>query len=432
MKMKTGVDERREGKRIASFSPGPHWGYGLPFGRAWGMNAGMVEANIAAREAVPQRAIRQASPVGKLADWVCKRPGLNLVVVLPTVLAAVYYAFIASPQYVSHAYFVVRGPGVQAPSMFGSLLQQVGSGGGGGNEDTYAVQTYMMSRDAARTLIETQNLRAAFDRPDADFIARFPAFFRGRTFEHFFRYYQNHVIAELDTETGISNLTVRTFSAQDSQRIGRALIGAGERLVNEMNERQRRNMIASSQKEVTEAEDKIRRIELAFAAYRNKEGLLDPLKQSVPMLQDIDQLKAMLVAAKLQIAQVTRTAPNSPLLPVYQHRVEALQDEIARANKGITGPDTSLVPKITAYDDLTVQREIAERELAAATVSLQTARAQADRQQLYLDEIAKPDLPDYPEYPHSVADILIVFATGLGVYAMGLLLISGAREHQIT
>ena len=390
----------------------------------------MVELNVISSGDMISHTDPQKKPFsGKVMRWLKGHPGFNLIVLFPTFLAIMYYGCVASPQYVSHAYFVVRGAGAQTPNMLGGLIP--GMGGAGSTEDTYAVQTYMMSRDAARNLIQSQNLRAVFNHPDADFFARFPTFFRGNTFEHFFSYYQKHIIAELDTTTGISSLTVRTFSPQDSQRIGRALINAGEHLVNEMNARQRENTIASSQKEVVAAEEKIRNIGLKIADYRNKQNILDPLKQSVPMLRDIDQLKAMLTATRLKVAQVTKFAPDTPLLPVYQRRIEVIKAEIAQAQGDITGSNSSLVPKITEYDDLVTQKEVAERELVTATVSLQAAKVQADRQQLYLDGVAQPDLPDYPEYPHAIADILIVLATGLGVYAMGILLISGAREHQI-
>ncbi|WP_336947637.1 capsule biosynthesis protein [Asaia sp. HN010] len=390
----------------------------------------MTELNvISSGDMMSHSNLQKKSSTRKAARWLKGHPGFNLIVFFPTFLAIMYYGCVASPQYVSHAYFVVRGAGAQTPNMLGGLIP--GMGGAGNTEDTYAVQTYMMSRDAARALMQSQRLRAVFDHPNADFLARFPTFFRGNTFEHFFSYYQKHIVAELDTTTGISSLTVRTFSPQDSQRIGKALIDAGERLVNEMNARQRLNTIASSQKEVSTAEEKISSIGLKIADYRNKEKILDPLKQSVPMLRDIDQLKAMLTATRLKVDQIIKFAPNTPLLPVYQRRIEILRAEIAQAQGDITGSDSSLVPKITEYDNLITQKEVAERELVTATVSLQAAKVQADRQQLYLDEVAQPDLPDYPEYPHAISDILIILATSMGVYALGILLISGAREHQI-
>ncbi|AFW00291.1 capsule biosynthesis protein [Gluconobacter oxydans] len=403
-------------------------GYDLRSFDEWGMSTTMVETNIISSGNMPSYT-KKSSLFAKGIGWLKTHPGFDLTVLLPTFLAIFYYSCLASPQYVSHAYFVVRGAGAQTPNMLGGLIP--GMGASSSTEDTYAVQTYMMSRDAARTLIQSQNLQAVFNYPDADFLAKFPTFFKGNTFEHFFSYYQKHIIAELDTTTGISSLTVRTFSPQDSQRIGRALIDAGERLVNAMNTRQRENTIASSQKEVASAEEKIRNIGNQIADYRNRQKLLDPLKESVPMLRDIDQLKSMLTATRIKVAQVTKFAPNTPLLPVYQRRIEILKSEIAQAQSDITGSTTSLVPKITEYDDLITQKEVAERELVTATVSLQAAKVQADRQQLYLDGVAQPDLPDYPEYPHAIADILIVLATGLGIYSMSILLISGAREHQI-
>ncbi len=354
-----------------------------------------------------------------------------LVVMLPTLLAAIYFFAVASPQYVSEAQFVVRGQNNQSPGMLSSLLQTAG-GGGSATEDTYVVQNYMMSRDAAKYLIRTQDLRAVFDRPGADLLARFPNPFHGRTFEHFFRHYQSQVAAELDSTTGISTLTVRTFRPDDSQRVAGALLGAAEQLVNRMNERQRENMISSSEHEVADAERALRDVSARIGAYRNREALLDPMKQSAPILKDIDDLQTMLSTTQVQIAQLRASAPNSPLLPVYERRVQALRAQIALTGTTVTGSDQSLVPKITAYDDLTIQRELLEKQLETSTAALETAKVQADRQQLFLDPVVQPNEPDYAAYPRGIVSTLVVFVSVLGLYLMGRLLIAGAREHRIT
>ena len=46
-----------------------------------------------------------------------------LVVVLPTLVAAIYYLMIASPRYVSEARFIVRAPAQTQPSARGVALQ---------------------------------------------------------------------------------------------------------------------------------------------------------------------------------------------------------------------------------------------------------------------------------------------------------------------
>ncbi len=354
-----------------------------------------------------------------------------LAVMLPTLLAAFYYFGIASPQYVSEAQFVVRGQSNSSPGMLSSLLQTAG-GGGSATEDTYVVQNYMMSRDAASYLIRTADLRAIFNRPGADILARFPSPFHGRTFEHFFWHYQHQVMAELDTTTGISTLTVQTFRPEDSQRIAAALMAAAESLVNQMNARQRENIISTSQHEVANAERQLRDIAARIGAYRNREALLDPMKQSAPILKDINDLQTMLSTTQLQITQLQESAPNSPLLSVYQRRAQALTDQIARAGTAVTGSDQSLVPKITAYDDLTIQRELLEKQLATSTAAFETAKVQADHQQLFLDEVVQPNRPDYAAYPRSIVSTLIVFVSFLGIFLMARLLIAGAREHHVS
>ncbi|MBM9400462.1 capsule biosynthesis protein [Gluconacetobacter azotocaptans] len=356
------------------------------------------------------------------------RPFL-LVVGLPTLLAAIYYFVIAAPQYSSQAEFVVRGAASQPMGMLSSLLTS--EGGSTADEDSYVVQDYLTSRDAARTMLRTQGAAAMFNRPEGDWLARFPNIFTGKTFEHFYRYYKRHITVELDTSTSITTLRVRTFRAQDSQNIATALLVAAEQLVNQMNERQRANMIGSAAKEVAAAQDQLRGVEEQMAGYRNREALLDPIKQATPMLSNINDLQVMLTSAQMQLAQVQVASPHSPSIPVYQRRIAILEDQIAKLNKEVTGSKTSLVPKITDYDALVISRELIEKQLIAAATALETAKAQANRQQVYLEQISRPDLADYATYPERIVDVLTIFATSLAAYLMGKLIISGAREHQI-
>lgn len=357
------------------------------------------------------------------------RGAFIICVLVPTLLAVIYYFGFATPQYVSQAQFVVRGQGNQSSGTLSSLLMS--GGGSSASEDTYAVQDFIMSRDAAQAMIKTQKLQAVFDRPEADFLARYPGLLGRKTFEHFFRYYQKHVIAQLDSTTSISTLTVQTFRPEDSRRIAVALLSAAEQLINRMNDRQRQNIVSASVHDVASAEGNLRQISSNMADYRNREAVLDPMKQSEPMLKAVSDLEAMVTSAQVQLAQLETSAPTSPMIPVYKRRMIALRAQIAKSNQGITGSDLSLVPKITAYEDLKVQYDLAEKELVVASTAMQVAKTQADRQSMYLDEISEPNLPDYAAYPRSVVSCVVVFATFFGLYLMGRLLINGAREHEL-
>ncbi|MBS1070998.1 capsule biosynthesis protein [Gluconobacter cerinus] len=361
-------------------------------------------------------------------SWIRRNRVFVPLVLAPTILTAIYYAVFATPQYMSEAQFVVRGQTAQSGGTLAGLLE---GGGSGATEDTYAVQDYVMSRDAAAFLIKTENLRAVFDVPKADALARFPNFYTGTTFEHFFSYYQKHIIAELDTTTGLSTLRVTTFAPADSQRVAGALIKAAEQLVNEMNARQRANTIAASVREQQLTEERLVEVNTKIASYRNQIAMLDPNKQSAPILKDIASLQTMLMTIRVELAQLEHSSPGSPLIPVYERRIAAIKSEVSHAETNVTGSDTSLVPKISGYEDLIFQRTLLEHQVTAAATAVETAKMQADRQLLYLDEVTRPNLPDYAAYPRGVANTAIVFATAFGLYLMAMLLVSGAREHKL-
>ncbi|GBR51655.1 lipopolysaccharide biosynthesis protein [Neokomagataea thailandica NBRC 106555] len=358
-----------------------------------------------------------------------RHAGFCTVVLIPTFISAVYFSVFASPQYVSEAQFIVQGQHNQSNMMLAGLLEA--GGAGGASEDTYAVQDYLTSRDAAEFLMKTQNLASAYRVSGADTLARFPNFYSGHTFEHFYAYYRRHVVAELDTTTGVSTLQVRTFSAQDSQRIARALVVAAENLINQMNDRQRKNTVAASEKEFEEATKKLAEVNKKIDAYRDQIAMLNPTIQSQPVLKDIAALQTTLTTTRVELAQLQRSTPNSPLIEVYKRRLAALSSEISHVETGVTGSDLSFVPKISGYDNLVFQRVLFEKEVAGADASVAAAKLQADRQLLYLNEITQPNLPDYAAYPRGLVNVAIVFATMLGIYLMAMLLISGAREHKL-
>ena len=150
------------------------------------------------------------------------------------------------------------------------------------------------------------------------------------------------------------------------------------------------------------------------------------------MLAGINDLQTLLSRTNLQISQLTSSTPRSPLIPDLRRRADALQGQINDMRAKITGTDASLVPKITAFDMLELQREFADKQLASATTSLEASRMQAEHQQLYLDTIVTPNVADYAAYPRRFVDVAIAFGSLIALYAMARLLIAAAREHRLS
>jgi capsular polysaccharide transport system permease protein len=349
------------------------------------------------------------------------------IVGVPTLIAGVYFFGIASELYLSEAKFIVRSPKQVQASTLGALLQTTGLGRTA--DDTAAVQEFIMSRDAVRKLEKQDDLRAVFGRPEGDFVARFPGILRRSDFEALFWRYGYFVSVETDTSTGVTSLSVKAFRAEDAQKVAKALLTYSEQLVNELNERSRRDAIDTAQHEVDRAERQISQIQTELTAYRVQQKMLDPKTASAGVLELIGQMNTALANARAQLGELLKNSPNSPQIPLVKTRIASLEQLIAEERAKLSGETNSVVTTLTEYERLTLERELAEKTLASAFTSLEAARLEAQRQQLYLEPIAQPNFPDYPLYPKRIACFTMVLVSCLVAYGVVWLLVVSAREH---
>lgn len=349
-------------------------------------------------------------------------------VVTPTLLAIGYFGFVASDVYISESRFVVRSPERQTASPLGLILK--GAGFSRAEDDAFAVQNFILSRDAAKALDDELKIKQAFSAQAIDMFSRFPGLDWDDSFENFHRYYQKRVDLQLDSASSIATLTVRAFTPQDAHAINRKLLEHAEALVNKLNERGRQDMIRFAANEVADLEKKAKAAALALARYRNEKGVIDPEKQSAIPLQQIAKLQDELIATKAQILQIEKVARDNPQLPILRSRAGMLEQEIqAETLRVAGGGDRSLAGKAAEFQRLALEKEFADKMLASAMSTLEQARNEAQRQQLYLERVVQPNLPDEALEPRRVRNILAVFV--LGLIAWGVLGILGAsiREH---
>ncbi|HYZ41833.1 MAG TPA: capsule biosynthesis protein [Stellaceae bacterium] len=350
------------------------------------------------------------------------------IVGLPTLAAGVYYFAIASDLYLSEARFIVRSPkGVQA-NPIGALLQS--SGLARASDDTAAVQDFMMTRDAVRKLEDRDDLRTLLSRPEGDFVTRFPGvMFWRHDFEALYWSYQHFVSVETDSTTGVTTVDVKAYRPEDAHLIASALLNYSEQLVNELNERARQDTLGIAQREVERAERRIAAIQSELTAYRVKQKMLDPKSASMTVLELITQMNSALANARTQLGELLSNSPNSPQISLVKTRIAQLEKLIAEERSKLSGETDSVASTLTEYERLNLQRELAEKALASAFTSLEAARIEAQRQQLYLETIAQPNLADYPLYPKRAISLAVVVVSCLLVYGIAWLLVASAREH---
>jgi len=109
--------------------------------------------------------------------------------------------------------------------------------------------------------------------------------------------------------------------------------------------------------------------------------------------------------------------------------VDAIKRQIELQRLQVAGDATGLADKIERYERLLLEDEFAIRALAQATLSLESARIEARRQQLFLERVVEPGLPDEAIMPRRWSMIGTVFGFNIIGGLVIFLLVTGVREH---
>ena len=147
-------------------------------------------------------------------------------------------------------------------------------------------------------------------------------------------------------------------------------------------------------------------------------------------MQQVAKLQDELIATKTQLAQLKAFTPQNPQIPALQTRATTLQAEMAAETTKVTGGELSLANKAAEYQRLALEREFADKQLASALASLEQARSEAQRKQVYIERIAQPSLPDIALEPRRLRSIVATFVLGLVAWGILSMLLAGVREHQ--
>jgi len=360
-----------------------------------------------------------------------------LVVILPTALAAVYYSFIAAGLYYSEASFVVRtsakkGTDITSLSDTSDKSKGLGQLTGASNrsdDDAYAVNNYVLSRNVVMQLEKNVHLREMLNRPEADFWARFPRLPIWNSFEDLYKAYRRFVDVTYDESEGISTVKVTAFRPQDAQAMATALLSYAEDVVNRLNERSARDSIVLATKALREAEQSFAESEAKLAVFRNTQMIVDPTVFTSHVMDIVGKLTEDMVLAKAELATQQRSSPSNPAILRLKDQIGALQSQIDEQERRLTGSDTSVAAKISEYEQLAVAQGLAEKDLETAHQGLLMARLMSEQQHVYLETIVQPTAPDAAIYPRGLAITAGVFGVTFVVYGIGWLIVAGVREH---
>jgi capsular polysaccharide transport system permease protein len=322
------------------------------------------------------------------------------LVAVPSLGSAIYYAFVASDQYVAEARFTVSGG---LPPLVDNITSLTGIPALAIIQDTQIVTNYIGSRAALEALENKIDLRSLYSRSDVDYASRFKP---DRPIEKFVKYWNKMCEATIQMPAGIINLKVRAFSPEDANRIANAVIEISESLINDLNARMNRDTVSNAKDELDRTSQRLSAAQLALEKARNDEGLLDAEKTGDALNLLINDTRADLLKLQGQYtSQAKFVSLSAPQMADLKSRIDATAAQIkeleSRLTNTIENPtgQAPLSASMTKFAELDLERQTAERLYAGSVAALELATISAERRMMYLNTFVRPVVPEEAQYP---------------------------------
>jgi capsular polysaccharide transport system permease protein len=352
-----------------------------------------------------------------------------VLVVMPIAVTAAYYFAVAADQYVAEFRFTLN---TVDPPRFDPLSLLAGSATHSPAAlDSQILVQYMTSRAIIDEIDGSLDLRRLFSPPQADLWARLPL---PAPIEELVRYWKGQVDPSYDPADGTVTVRVRGFLPTDALRVSQAIVVACEKLVNDLSLRARRDMLRHAEAELAQAETRLKSVLGDIRAFRDREGLIDPARTAEASGLLATRLRDELVRTNAELSTLkTYMRDDAPSVKVLKARIRSLEVQQRSLAREMTDPDASrsdaLSRVLGSYEALESERKFAEAAYQHALQSLDQARANADRQHVFIASFIPPRLPEEALYPRRWRSLGTVALMALAVWGIGGLTVQSVRDH---
>lgn len=399
---------------------------------------GPAEVSVAVEQAAVPAGVtdkelgRTLSPwAEKIKDWWEKRSSFEKevisFVVVPTIAVFGYVSLWSSPMYISETQFAVRSGTEQPMSL--DLTSQIFRTNTQSVQDAQVVEAYIRSPDAFAAVDDKLKIIDYYSSHKWDIISRLtsePTLFDKQTF---WNRVSNPVV---NPDNGIVTYQIKAYDPKMAQAIGAEVLRQSEGLINEMNERARKDTLDLAQKEVDLARDRVTAAQKALENFRDKHKELD-LQATASGLQSlVMQLEGERAKIKAEIADAkTYMQENAPAMVSMKSKLAGVEQQLAREKARLVGTREGLAINawVSEYETLMIESEFAKKQLTTAMTALETARASLLAKARYIVPIEKPTLPDESRYPLAWVFTLVTFLGLFLLYGLIRLIIASIREH---
>jgi capsular polysaccharide transport system permease protein len=299
---------------------------------------------------------------------------------------------------------------------------------GGFNNDIYIATAYIKSFSLFNALDKKLELRKHYQKGDL-----FSALPINATIRDIKEYWNDVVNIDIDTESELLKLSVRSYSPEFSLKIQNNILRELDTLINQMNEKAHRDAVHLAEKEVQTAEKEVERTALELKKFRDNHTFINPEAEISNITSIVGSLEKQLSETKTDLEQkLTYFREDSLEVKTLKSKISALNKQLNEIRTRIAGNTTNnnlLSKSINEYEKLILIHEFAKKKLESAMTSLETSRQISLTKTRYLVMVESPTLPDESLWPTPFKSAFTTFL--LSIFFIGIisLIISALREH---
>ena len=351
-------------------------------------------------------------------------------VILPLIITVWYLVGRAVDQYSTTVVFTVRQVENTATAI--DIIGGMTTIGQNASSETDIVFKYIQSKQLIAAIDEMVDLKSKFSRyAETD---PFFSFDSSGTIEDLVEYWPNMVSIYHDTNTGLLELQVKAFSADDAFVVAEEIVSKSASMINKLNSKALIDTTKYARQELDESIDKLKQARQAISTFRTENKVVNPTDDLQGQMGILTTLQQRMADSLIELDLLnTITKTSDPRIEQAKRKIEVIdariEEERAKLSSGRSENGT-LSSVFGEFEALKVDLEFSESVYISSLAAYDASLAEARRQKTYLAAFIEPTIAERSEYPKRLTLLNLTSLFVMLVWLVGVLVVYSIRDRK--
>lgn len=353
------------------------------------------------------------------------------MIVIPMLVAIVYYVFFASSRYESHSQVVVRQAESNQQASMPGLALLMGNVDPASREYTLYLREHVLSHDMLQHLDRegawTEHYSGRMNDPLYWLDAESPI-------EDKLKYYRRTVNATYDDTTGLLTIDVQAFEPEFAKQVLEEILKSSEVFVNDISRGMAHEQLEFARKELVASTTRYEESKDKVLAFQNQHNILDAEATAVSMVSIVSALESQIAMENANLKALMATlAPEAPQIRAQRNKLSALTAQLKDEKSRITSIeslDNSLNVIASEYRKLQVDTAVAEEFYKTSLAVVENAKLEVTKNLRSLVQVVAPNLPEDSAYPRIIYNLITIFIVLSLLFGICRFVIASIEDHR--